>query len=305
MIDYFVEKSKEIKKELFQLKKILKEIPAQRNIICRIEEFRDLDSKFIYKPRFIPQFKLIDKPLKSHFNKLLADINNYLKEYSPDEFKNLEHIFKGDLYNKKSITFLLENDVWATDEVYGDYLVEKFKDHYEVFYYRWKRKIKQLENQDLLTEITNYIIKDAIIQMQTQFDKIWEYLDVEIKKSLQNYESLKNRYASFKKDITLEEMLEEGKKILNINTFLSTFYIGYVLEHLLRIKLNKLKDHMGLGWLIYLSKRKNILTKFEAKICSKIKDAYNKTKHKMDYRVETERLSHLYDKFFIILAKLD
>ena len=305
MIDYFVEKSKEIKKELLQLKKFLREIPAQRHIICRIEEFRDLDSKFIYKPRFNPQFKLVDKPLKSNFNKLLADINNYLKEYSPDEFKNLEHIFKGDLYNKKSITFLLENDVWATDEVYGDYLVEKFKDHYEIFYYRWKRKIKQLENQDLLPDITNYIMKDAIIQIQTQFDKIWECLEVEIEKSLQNYESLKNRYAGFKKNITLEEMLEVGKKYLNINIFLSVFYIGYVLEHLLRIKLNKLNDHVGLGWLIYFSKRKNILTKSEAKICNKIKDAYNKTKHKMDYRVKPERLSRLYDKFFIILTKLD
>lgn len=305
MIDYFVEKTKEIKKESLQLKKNLREIPAQRNIICRIEEFRDIDSKFIYKPRFDSQFKLIDKSLKYNFNKLLADINYYLKEYSLDEFKNLKQIFKGDLYNKKSIIFLLENDVWATDEVYGDYLVEKFKDHYKIFYYRWERKIKQLENQDLMADITKYTMKDAIIQIQTQCDKLWECLEVEIEKSLQNYESLKNRYAGFKNNITLEEMLKEGKKCLNINIFLSVFYIGYVLEHSLRLKLNKLKDHVGLGWLIYLSKRKNILTKSEAKICNQIKDAYNKTKHKMDYRIKPERLSRLYDKFFNVLIKLD
>lgn len=304
MIDYFLEKTEEIKRELRRLKTILREIPSQRKINCRIEQFQGEDSKFIYKPRFYPQIKLIDTSIKLDFIKLLEDINNYLKEYSPDNFKNIKQIFKGDLYYKKSIIFLLENDVWATDEIYGDYLVEVFEYHYEIFYYRWNRKINQLDDQDILIQIDEFIMSDAIYQIQTQFDKLWELLEIEIEKSLKNFESLKDRYAGFKKNITLEDMLGEGKKSLNINQFLSIFYLGYVLEHSIRLKLNKMKEKVGLRWLIYLCKRNSIFIKSEAKICNKIKEIYNKTKHEVDYRVQPEILKQLYEEFNPIFLKL-
>lgn len=305
MIDYFLQKTTEIKEELQRLKIILRKIPLERNIVCRVESYQEEDTKFIYKPRFVPKERSIDKSINLEFNKLLLDITNYLKEYSLDKFKNLKEIFSGDLYNKKSIVFLLEKDVWATDEVYGDYLVEKYEDHYKINYYRWNRKVCKLENQKISIDIKNFITSDAISQVQAQFDTLWEKFEIEVEKSLKNYESLKSRYGGFKTNISLDQMLDEGKKALYINQFLSIYYLGYVLEHSTRLKLNKMKEFNGLGMLIYLCKRNKLITKSEAKVCNKIKDTYNNAKHKFQFMVDVEKLKRLYDKFEPIFLKLN
>lgn len=305
MIDYFLQKTTEIKEELQRLKIILRKIPLERKIVCRVELYQDEETKFIYKPRFVPKERSIDKSINLEFSKLLLDINNYLKEYSPDKFKNLEEIFSGDLYNKKSIIFLLEKDVWATDEVYGDYFVEKYENHYEISYFRWKRKVSKLENHDISIDIKNFITSDAISQVQAQFDTLWEKIVIEVEKSLKNYESLKSRYGEFKKNISLDLMLDEGKKALHINQFLSIYYLGYVLEHSIKVKLNKMRDFNGLGKLIFLCKKNKLITKSEAKVCDKIKDTYNNTKHKFQFMTDIEKLKHLYDKFEPIYLKLN
>lgn len=47
--------------------------------------------------------------------------------------------------SKNSIIFLLERDIWETDEVYGDYLIEKIENYTKISYFRFDKKIKSFE----------------------------------------------------------------------------------------------------------------------------------------------------------------
>jgi len=58
-------------------------------------------------------------------------------------------------------------------------------------------------------------------------------------------------------------------------------------------------------WLIYLCKKNKILSKVEEKTCNKIRKIYNKTKHKLDYRIDSGKLQQLFEDFSEIFIKLN
>ncbi len=119
-------------KELFE-KLIL--IPESRHLIYHEE----LDNnKLIGKPRFKerefdwPQDLLIE--LRDH----LQELWHYFQLYSYwlDSSLLLLIDYRTRKASKKSIIFLLEMDVWQTDEVYGDYLIMKGKNTTKIYYTR-------------------------------------------------------------------------------------------------------------------------------------------------------------------------
>ncbi len=193
MVDNILEKITEIKNRSIIIKNKLLEIPKQRSITCTYKEIKSNPPTWIYRPRFNPKNKSIPQKLKLEFIQLIDDINLYLKKFSPDEFINITDIIDLSSENKYSILFLLEKDVYNTDMVYGDYLVEQLQDQYEINYYRWHEKKRNLPNQALSIDLTKFVINDAILQIQTQFDHLWSVLENEIKRCENFYHSLKSK----------------------------------------------------------------------------------------------------------------
>jgi len=206
MGENFLKKVADIEKRLKRLKNQLRKIPEQRELICPIKEINKEPLIYIYKLRFKPKEKPIPQKLKKKFNQVIDDTNFYLKKYSPENFANLSDIIDITSNNKKSILFLLEKDVYQTDEVYGEYLVEKHTDHYEIYYHRWKEKKKKLQDQEFTTDLKRFINQDAILQIQTRLDQLWDTLEYEIERCKNHYLSLKN--------VQNEERINQIKKLL-------------------------------------------------------------------------------------------
>ena len=189
MVGNFLEQISEILNQLDQLRESLRDIPSHRDITCSREEIHKNPPTWIYRPRFKPKFKLIPQKLKLEFIQLVDNINLHLKKYSPDNLANLVDILSVSGNNKKSVTFLLENNVYNTDEVYGDYIAEELQDHYEIYYYRWEEKKNQLPNQDHSVDLEKFVKNDAIIQIQNQFDQMWKILETEVERCRAFYQS--------------------------------------------------------------------------------------------------------------------
>lgn len=168
MADNVVEKILKIKDRIINIKSKLREIPEQRNLDCTFERIQLNSPAWIYKPRIKPKNELIPQEIKQEFVQLIDDINLHLKKCSPDGFANLIKIIDLSGENKKSIIYLLENDVYNTDEVYGDYLVEKLQYYYEINYFRWNEKKQQLSNQNLSIDLERFVMNDVTLQIQSQ-----------------------------------------------------------------------------------------------------------------------------------------
>jgi len=208
MSDDFLDKIIGIEKRLKELKNQLQEIPKNRKLVCTNEWIKSNPLTYIYRPRFRPKEKPIPQEVKKKYLQIIDDINFNLKKYSPDNFTNIQDIIDFAPENKKSIVFLLEKDVYPTDEVYGDYLVEKHNDHYELYYHRWDEKKKKLPDQNLTIDLEYFINNDAINQIQNRFDQLWEILKNEV-------ERCKNYYL-------LQKESQNAEKLNQIKSLLKT-----------------------------------------------------------------------------------
>ncbi len=156
------------------------EIPQKREMMY-IEEMEG--SIKVGKPRFRnPKYQWIPILLvdvRDH----LQNIWNFFSKYSFWFDCTLIPLLNMDerRISKKSILFLLEEDVWCTDEVYGKYLIEETKDGTMISYSRRDRKIKQITLKPRIdSEIKDWICKDAINQIKNQFIFLWDKLETEI-----------------------------------------------------------------------------------------------------------------------------
>ena len=210
MVGNFLEQIFETLNKLDQLRESLRDVPTHRDITCSREEIHKNPPTWIYRPRFEPKFKLIPQEQKLAFFNLVDSINLHLKKYSPDNLTNLLDILDVSGNNKKSIIFLLENNVYNTDEVYGDYVVEEMQDHYEIYYYRWEEKKNQLPTQDRSIDLEKFVMQDAIIQIQNQFDHLWTILVNEIERCKAYYQS--NQKKDYDEKISFIKKLLETKE---------------------------------------------------------------------------------------------
>ena len=156
------------------------EIPEKREMIY-IEEIKE--GVKVGKPRF-------KNPKYQWFTSLLVDVRDHLQNIW-NFFDRYSYWFDDTLIpllntderrmSKKSIIFLVEEDVWCTDEVYGKYLIEENQDGITISYSRRERKMKQitLKSKDD-SEIKDWICKDAVSQIKNQFEFLWGKLETEI-----------------------------------------------------------------------------------------------------------------------------
>ena len=102
----------------------LLKIPSERELSFKLVE---KDGLTVGQPRFMPRYYEWPTELKIKLRDHLQEVWNFFDKYShwvDDSIMSILSYSKRST-SKKSIMFLLERDVWETDEVYGDYLIEK------------------------------------------------------------------------------------------------------------------------------------------------------------------------------------
>lgn len=191
MLGNFLKIILEIKSRLYDVKNKLLLIPEGRQIEILIHLIDSNPSSLIYKPRFVTQEEDIPENIKSEIIQIFDDLNYHLLEYSPNSFEYIEKIIDLSPENKDSLIFLLEKDVYATDEVYGEYLVEMRNEEYEISYYRREKKVKILPLKPLSIDLEDFIKKDAILQIQNQVEKLWKTIENEIERCENRYKAQK------------------------------------------------------------------------------------------------------------------
>lgn len=178
----------EIKAKLQEIHNELREIPTKRKLVVTKEESVIFPSSLVYKPRFRPIFKKMNRKTRKILVSIFDRMSIILKPYSPNNFVNLKDIIDTYKNNKKTLIFLLENNTYKTDEVFGDYLVEAKQNFFEISYIRRKEKRKILPNQSLNIDLNKIIKKDIILQIQNQFDSMWQMIEEEVERCEVNFE---------------------------------------------------------------------------------------------------------------------
>ncbi|UJG43108.1 MAG: hypothetical protein K9W46_12130 [Candidatus Heimdallarchaeum endolithica] len=272
----------------------LREIPYKREM--RVN-FNKENSLCIAKPRFTEPKYSWPKTLLGLLLNHLQEIWDFLQKYHYyfDE-KVISFIHKDYRRSRKdSIIFLLERDVWETDEVYGNYLVERKKDKIIVSYYRREERRKTYE-LDLMPkeELEKWIMDDAKNQIISTFDYKWGLLETEIDTCANGL-----HIREITEPLNHEDLISQTKKIdelLKVDTIASMLSLGRVSELWCIHLLNQKKKEINQNLIQDLVQRK-IIDKHQERLLNQIRIQYNSTKHKLDFRLKKKEVVSLYKDF--------
>ncbi|MHA1248661.1 MAG: hypothetical protein ACTSRP_01585 [Candidatus Helarchaeota archaeon] len=289
--------------EHHSLFKELIKIPDKREVIYR-EEIKPIGK--IGKPRFKnPKYKW-EKNLLVRLRNHLQNIWNFFEKYSfwfDDTIIPLLHTDKRRV-SKKSIIFLLENDVWNTDEIYGDYLIEIKENNTIISYYRRNRKIREFRLKTMNDlQIQEWICRDAVRQIKKQFKYLWRKLESEIDVCINEfyYREPKLRVSSK----YLIDQLKKANDIVDQWPEAALFSLGRILELWLLINLDERNSQFN--DLIRRAEINGIIGKNERKFLERIRVNYNDLKHNLYYKVKVDTIKNLirgFNEFFSIKNKL-
>ncbi|MFW9915984.1 MAG: Swt1 family HEPN domain-containing protein [Candidatus Thorarchaeota archaeon] len=155
-------------------------IPRTRRIHYRIDR---KNGNLLGKPRFKPPKYAWSSGIFIQLQDHLQKIWDYLETSSygiDDAIKVLIHRDER-RSSKKSVIFLLEQDVYSTDEVYGDYLIEKTAIGVVISHYRRNQRRRQFKIPARTdAEIEEWICDNARQQIADQFSYLWKNLENEI-----------------------------------------------------------------------------------------------------------------------------
>ncbi len=279
------------------LYKKLIEIPENRVIVYHEE---DDNNDVIGKPRF--KEKEYDWP-----KKLLIELRDHLQEiwnffdlysYWLDSTFLLLLDYKTRKISKKSILFLLEKDLWQTDEVYGDYLIQKEENKTMISYTRFGQKFKEkMLNTIEANEIEIYVCTDAKFQIQKQFTHLWEKMRKEIEVCME--EKFRKEPKITLSHTYLQNQVDKIESYIDIWSESALLNLGRVLEIWLLIEL-KVKKNYGLDFLIRTAELRNLIDNHQFKLLMNIKNNYNNLKHQVTYRVEKKTVKTLFNDFIKI-----
>lgn len=272
-----------------KLREELVKIPSNRNMIyTQVSR----DNLIIGKPRFDPPSIDLEQNLEEKLLEFIEKCRDYfvLMDYKVrddlEDFLNLKEFHN----SKYSPIFLIEQDVWKTDGVYGDYLIEEKDIGSEVNYTRRGQKRGNVNLE--LDSFEKSIIADARKQIVTQFERIWKSLAKEIEKADVLFErsqiKISNRF--------LQEQFESSEKLLAINPIAACLIMGRCLELFCRMKLN-IKTRVGLAKMIVDANTLNIISNSEYVIFDEIRDMYNSLKHELTYEIDPEELKRKWLSF--------
>jgi len=279
----------------------LSNIPSEREIEFH-NEFEG--ERWFGKPRYKqPKFQW-DEQLFIELRDHLQEIWNFFERYNYwlDETV-LPLIESGSRRtSKKSIIFLLENDVWNTTEVYGKYLIEKGVEKTIISYYRFATKIKET-SIDIVEDkhIGEWICNDAITQIKKQFKSLWSRLETEINVCI------KEEYTKKPRVYLTNEYLKEQYKIIKYNLKdwpeASLLCLGRICE-LWLLSLLKKKHKNYHESLINHAKKEGLIDKNQVILLFKVKSNYDYLKHKLYYQIDAGLVNELinqFSKFFVRL----
>ncbi len=269
-------------------------IPDKREIEFR-EEFED--GKWFGKPRFKkPKFKW-DKHLLKDLRNHIQDMWNFFEYYNYWLDNTILVLIdsKTRRSSKKSIIFLLENNIWNTTEVYGKYLIEKEEDSIFVSYYRFDTKINENEiNTVNDTEIKDWILVDAIKQIKQQFTFLWSKLETEIRICMEEEYTKKPKVS-----LTTDYLIKQLDLTITLSKDwpeASLLSLGRICELWLLLALRK--EHKDYHEdLIRKAEMRGIISKHQGKLLHKIKRNYDYLKHKTYYRSERNFVGELIEQF--------
>lgn len=269
-------------------------IPDKREIEFR-EELKD--GKRFGKPRFIKSQYEWDIELLKKLRDHLQDLWNFFYKYN---YWLDETIFPLLAYNsrrisKKSVIFLLEKDIWNTDEVYGKYLIVKSKSSTFISYYRFGTKINEIELSTVNeSKIKEWICNDARKQISEQFSFLWSKLETEIQLCIEEkYHKEPKLYITTE---YFKEQFELTKKYSKDWPEAAMLSLGRICELWLILALNKKhKDYYE--DLIKQAELMRKITKNQGKLLYKIKKNYDHLKHKTYYKIDKDFVVELINQF--------
>ena len=270
------------------------EIPEKREMIY-IEEMEG--GVKVGKPRFKNPKYQWSTSLLVEVRDHLQNIWNFFDRYSYWFDDTLIPLLNSDerRMSKKSIIFLLEEDVWCTDEVYGKYLIEENQDGITISYSRRERKLNQITLKSKhASVIKNWICKDATNQIKNQFKFLWGKLETEIQVCIDEIFH-KQPKLTFKSDY-LEVQLEKTITISEQWPEAGLLNLGRIIELWLLTSLGKKKSLREVD-IIREAEIAGILDKHGVKLLRNIRTNYNNWKHKTYYTIETEDIRTLVESF--------
>ena len=272
-------------------------IPENREMVYREE----MDNNNVMgKPRFKEKELNWPKKLLIALRDHLQELWNYFELYSywldSSLLLLLDHRTRK--ASKKSVLFLLEMDVWQTDEVYGDYLIEKEIDKTMISYTRFGQRYREtILNTIDNNEIEDWICKDGINQIQTQFTHLWEKIKKEIEVCME--EKFRKEPKITLSHMYLEEQVDKIEGYIDSWPESALLNLGRVLEIWLLIEL-KVKTNYGLDFLIKEAELRILIDNHQFKLLMNIKNHYNDLKHNSNYRINKQVVKTLVRDFISI-----
>ena len=276
------------------LEEKLAEIPANRKItyIEKIEE-----NKLIGKPRFKDRYYEWDPELFVSLRNHLQEIWNFFSNYSYWFDNRLKEILFYDerRLNKKSIIFLLETDVWETDEVYGNYLIDLKGNTTDISYFRFSTKFKTFSFENMNNPSREKWIKiDAPKQVKMQFKILWKQIEIEI---ITCQEEKFHPPIPFDiTDVYLKSQFEICRNLISTSKEAALLMLGRIEEFLLLKSMNI--THVPFNErLLPLAEVKGVVDKSNKRLFSNIRTQYNRLKHRTDYSIDNCDVEELIEKF--------
>ena len=243
------------------------------------------------KPRFSPAFQSLKpallRELMQHLQSICSLFDN--NEYYYDDLIAFL-IQKQSFSEKGSIAFLLQHDVWETDEVYGLYLIDIREESTEISYYRRKTKYQPTTiRQTGKEEIEEYILNDAIKQIKRQFSYYWSSLEERIVDYISQIE-LRESFPKTNEPLTTNIELKIMDELKTCYTLFSHYpeivfpTVGRIAEYILLIKLgkkNRRQVQKEYGWksLAQTAFDEKVINQSDLNSYSKIFKVYNDFKH--------------------------
>jgi hypothetical protein len=269
-------------------------VPDQRTMVYREDV---IDGRRIGKPRFDPPMLSWGAELLASLRDHLQAIWNYLQAHSYWFDPSIKELLVRDSRreSKASVIFLLERDVWATDEVYGDYLIEEISNSIRVSYFRREQRRKTRELGPLTnSKLKEWILDDAKNQIKDQFTHLWEKLRTEIQTSMEEgFHKLPSKVAT-RDDIIAQ--FKACEQIKSISPEAALLQLGRVAEWWLLHTLGHVtrRDYADL---VRLAETAGFLNKNQARLFAEVRSTYNSLKHDTRFILEPSVLDGLLVKF--------
>jgi hypothetical protein len=275
----------------------IKSLPLTRPIYYR----EDLEEGHcIGKPRFHHRKLQWSPEILTTLHNHLQNLWNFFSQYSYWFDSLTKELLEWDSrsLSKKSVKFLLERDVWETAEVYGAYLIEENKDETVISYYRFQSRVKSYKFPLMSKkEREEWIISDAISQIQTQLAYLWNHLQTEIEVCL---EEQHHKFPPITiQSRNLMDQLEMVQEIMSQSQEASLLLLGRLSEIWLLQALHL--TEAGNHYLIAEARHKHLLRKEDARFFSQLRKHYNNLKHSQIYNVNNCPLNRFIQQFHYFL----